>query len=257
MRERLLNGRGRQAIFSKLILALAALPACDVKKSKQPESKRKEGVITRIELDQKRITIKIRDPKDRSRYLDTEIEGEITPTTEIFIDGRKATLAEVRVNDQVDAIGYRKGSGDEARIIAEELHIQRGEFVQVKSPPAAGPAADPIDSDAAAAIPETTEQVKPPPAADDAERRIGLYRMMLEEFRKRKQELEAERAELIKQGMPPDDPEILRRQEMINRADESMALMEQKAAELGIDIYAAPEPTEPSEDAPADSASDE
>jgi len=199
---------------------------CKSSEPDTPQTKKKDGVITRVDAPNKRLAMKIRDPKDSTRILDREIEGTITPKTEIFINGRRATIEEVKVNDSVQATGHLQGSQDAPEIVAEELRIERLDegFVEVKhDTPASQPGAEPSGD------PNANSAAKQQTKAD-------LFRQLVDAFQIRKAELIEDRLKLVNEGKPADDPEVLKLDNMINKADESIAVVEMEAKKLGIEL---------------------
>lgn len=256
------------ALLAGLVGAFV-LAGCKPSEKSESQSRRKEGVITRIEAAHNRLAMKVRDEKNPGRFLEKEIEGTITPTTEIFINSARAELKDVQVNDRVTAIGHAKGDGDNLEIVAEELRIERSAAAEPAPARAAGeskpaptaaaappqpapaeqaPPSEPKPADAAAsATPDAPKPTRP----DVRSARIDLYMRLVEEFQRKRQELVVERDDLLKQGRTADDPTIRDLENKINRADESIAMIEEKAAEEANRAAGAPEAPKPPATQPA------
>lgn len=56
-----------------------------------------------------------------------ELEGQVTQDTEIFVDGRVATLDDVRIGEEVEVIGYITGSGKQRQMVVTQVVVTRNE----------------------------------------------------------------------------------------------------------------------------------
>lgn len=256
----------RRTSFSALIRTtlgsaiLLAVVGCKPSEPQAHPTQKKEGKITRIDAAANRVAMQLRDPKDATRFLDREIEGSLTAKTEIFINGRRSRLEDIKVGDSVSALGHMEGTKDNPSIVAEEIQIERltESFVDVKKPAETPPAQPPVQpsptnpapapANAVAATPNPTPTVQPPaaePPATNAQvvpatpnksmSKIELYHEFIKAFELRRAELQVERDKLLSEGRPLDDPEIQKLENAINKADESIAVVEMEARKLGID----------------------
>jgi len=202
---------------------------CNEHEQRKPKSKTMEGVITRLEIDKGRLAMKMRDPKDKSQFLPQEIEGSVTPTTELWINGKAAKMADLRVSDKVEATGYRQGKGENEQIIAEKLSIERPEAVLPKpmeAPPGTPPPA--AASTAPAAAESTPAGLNP--------KGVELMRQLVREIKKQRGEFAAQKAKLLKEGRPADDREVLELDARVAKADMTLAQVEDEAGKKGLDL---------------------
>lgn len=206
------------------------LGGCSPAEPKQPKSHKRDGVITRIDAPNKRVSMKVRDTKNPGKFLDIEIEGSVTSETEIEINGRRATIDDLRVDDQVEALGYERVINGKKEIVAEALTIER-----VGEPAPAEPAA----AAAPASAPEVDVAPTPAQPKQGLTGREALV-MMVELLKQHRQKFLTEKAELLKQGKSPDDPEVKDLDQKIAKAEQHIAQTEDIAARQGINLYETP-----------------
>ncbi len=206
------------------------LGGCSPAEPKQPKSHKRDGVITRIDAPNKRVSMKVRDTKNPGKFLDIEIEGSVTSETEIEINGRRATIDDLRVDDQVEALGYEREINGKKEIVAEALTIER-----VGEPAPAEPAA----AAAPASAPEVDVAPTPAQPKQGLTGREALV-MMVELLKQHRQKFLTEKAELLKQGKSPDDPEVKDLDQKIAKAEQHIAQTEDIAARQGINLYETP-----------------
>lgn len=229
---------------------LTLLGGCSPAEPKQPKSHKRDGVITRVDAPNKRVSMKVRDTKNPSKFLDVEIEGTVTSETEIEINGRRATIDDLRVDDQVEALGYERDVNGKKEIVAEALTIER-----VGEPAPQPPATDPMHARVAPAdaSPATEPSVEAAPTPGQPKQgltgREALV-MMVELLKQHRQKFMTERADLLKQGKSPDDPQIKDLDQKIAKAEQHIAQTEDIAAKQGINLYETAPASQP-ESAPA------
>src|SRR5262245_64369870 len=107
------------------IVSVAISAGCKPEESKQPKTQTREGVITRVDPASRRLAMKVRNPQDPGKFLDQPIEGTVTETTDIWIDGRAARITDLKVNDNVQATGYPQGKGENANYVAQTIRVNR------------------------------------------------------------------------------------------------------------------------------------
>lgn len=253
MRRASFPGLIRTTLGSAILLGVVG---CKPSEPQAHPTQKKEGKITRIDAAANRVAMQLRDPKDATRFLDREIEGSLTAKTEIFINGRRSRLEDIKVGDSVSALGHMEGTKENPSIVAEEIQIERltESFVDVKKPADPAPSQPaPIKPDAAPAEVVTTTLTPNPPAQPPATdtpatnaqvvpaqpnkslSKIELYHEFIKAFELRRAELQVERDKLLAEGRPLDDPEVQKLENSINKADESIAVVELEARKLGID----------------------
>lgn len=247
-----------------VLMGFALTPGCKQDEPRKPKSKTMEGVITRVDADKGRLAMKLRNPKNKSEFLPKEIEGSVTPTTEIQINGKLAKLADLREKDTVEATGYRQGKGDEEKIVAEKITVDRPIEVAAPVKPLTPPTPAPTNPApvAASTPPPATQAAETPPVDPNAATpnapapKVGLsptdaLKMFVEEVKKHRNKAAAERAELLKEGRPADDPEVLKRDAIMAKADQAIAQVEDEAAKKGILLQQAAAASQPAGSAPA------
>lgn len=230
---------GVLAVFGLLIGA-----GCNPSQPKKPKSRTFDGEITRIDPAKRRVAMKLRNPKNKAEWLTKEVEGAVTETTEIQINGRAAKFADLRVKDTVEATGYRQGKDDNEEIIAEAIRVDRPTESIPSTPGLSTPP------------PSTTAASPPPPAANgnapaasapprQSLSREELMRLFVQELEKARTKAILDRAELLKEGRPPDDIDVLALDGRIAKAEQAIAQAEDEAAKHGIVLRVAPGSTQP------------
>ena len=83
-----------------------------------------QGTIVRVDVGARWAALEYFDPGNGATR---EVTGEVPPKCTITIDGKVATLADLRIGDVVVVTGQvnrRKKTGkDETRIVAEEIRV--------------------------------------------------------------------------------------------------------------------------------------
>jgi len=94
-----------------------------------------EGRVLEIDLAKKRVRVEIeRDGRTNTAW------GQFDDKTEIVINGRAATPADVQVGDNVKVIWYKQGEGEDRRLMASKVEITRtGEWVTTSVPATTAP----------------------------------------------------------------------------------------------------------------------
>src|SRR5262249_8102377 len=151
------------------------------------------------------LAMKVRNPQKPDQYLEQPIEGTVTETTEIWINGRAAKIGDLQVKDSVEATGYPQGKGENSNYAAETIKVTRPE-------PPPGAQAQPQTN------PNTPANNRPvvmkgdkqplvtsvtPPPVSQSEQQAKL-RMLVDEFKKQRAETVTKRDALLKEGRPPN-----------------------------------------------------
>ena len=56
------------------------------------------------------------------------VDGKVDPNAEIWINGRQATLADIKPGDAVKVVGYTEGSGLGKTIVATKIEVETTTF---------------------------------------------------------------------------------------------------------------------------------
>lgn len=106
------------------IVAVAVLmTGCSDDKNKPPKMKKITGVAKRVDLKNNQVSMIFKDENGTER----ELAGSIREDTEVWINGRKHKLEDVREGDAVAVTGYRDKSSDEPKLIATQIEVTRPE----------------------------------------------------------------------------------------------------------------------------------
>jgi hypothetical protein len=209
-------------------LAIAVWAAgCAPQGSDRPKRYTKDGVITRVDAANGRVTMKIRDEKDQSKFLDKEVVGEINTQTEILINDKQGKIGDLMDGDRIQATGRIEGEGDAQRIVAEEIKVSRVMIEPAVDPRVAGASA-PTERPASAAVASG-------PATQD-KNKIEQVKLFIDLLRKNRNEARAQREKLLSEGIAEDAPEILQLDNKLRQIDEFIARTEEQVLEAGYDL---------------------
>ena len=203
-----------------VILVTVGLMGCSENQNKKPTNHRVEGVAKMIDLENNYVSMMVKDEKGKER----ELQGTIRADTEVFINGRSQALKDVRVGDQVVVDGFREGQGDNQKLVATRVEVKRPleadwkttgtnpprtpESAKLTSDKPATPA-QPTPPTAAPHTPAGQPPATPPKApADEAKQREQLTDLIYARVRVEMETKIAKRAEMLKAGRDPADPEI-------------------------------------------------
>jgi hypothetical protein len=186
------------------ILVTVSLMGCSENQNKKPTNHRVEGVAKVIDLENNYVSMMVKDEKGKER----ELQGTIRADTEVFINGRSQALKDVRVGDQVVVDGFREGQGDNQKLVATRVEVKRpleADWKTTGTNPPRTPESAKLTSDK----PATPAQPTPPKTpADEAKQREQLTDLIYARVRVEMETKIAKRAEMLKAGRDPADPEI-------------------------------------------------
>jgi hypothetical protein len=111
---------------SSIVVGLAALSGCG---EKRPEREYRTIAGTAKSIDEATGKVAMI-YHNKKKQLDIPVEGTITPNTEILINGRVAQLGEIKIGEQVVVTGYVERQGDDKRIIATKIEVERPEWTR-------------------------------------------------------------------------------------------------------------------------------
>mgnify|MGYP000066584352 CR=1 FL=1 len=84
------------------------------------------GTIMKIDAAQRRLTLRYVHEKSG---VHREVEGDVLPGTEIFINGKLSTLADIKIGERAVIQGSIERKGDRTKISALKIDITRDESV--------------------------------------------------------------------------------------------------------------------------------
>lgn len=114
--------RGTAWIFaSAVVLAGLVAGGCSDRGRKTRKMKTIQGVVTRIDLPSKEVSMRFRNDKG----MDIELNGSIMEDTEVIINGMNRKLGDVVVGDTVTVIGYREREGESVKLVATKVEVNR------------------------------------------------------------------------------------------------------------------------------------
>ena len=111
----------RGALFVILIAALSTSTGCSEKGKKGPKVKTMKGIVKKIDLNNNRVSMSIRDENGKERVL----EGVVREDTEVLINGRNQKIEDIKEDDKVEVSGFKEGEGNSSRLIATKVVVTR------------------------------------------------------------------------------------------------------------------------------------
>ena len=118
-------------------VAWATLAGCREEKPQRTYREPLEGTAEAINLQTGEVTMLWHNPKKNS---DVTLTGRVTEETEYFINGRSATLADIRLKEQVRVTGYVRGKGIDKEYMVTRVDVEREEDWIPTSAPTTQPA---------------------------------------------------------------------------------------------------------------------
>lgn len=206
---------------------VASLVGC--KSDAQPQNKpfTAKGTATKIDLAAKKVSMRTKLEKSGKEL---EIEGTTTAETEVWVSGRKGTLADVEVGDTVEVEAYQTGEKSEKKFMVSRVDVKRPEgWKSTKASSTAPMASTPPASEKPPVTmmekPQLPASSKPPqPAATTqdtaateslkAQKTAEIYTLI----RQRMNEAIEARAKLMKEGRLATDPECMKHERIIRNA---------------------------------------
>jgi hypothetical protein len=91
-----------------------------------------QGTVEKMDLSSGRVTLRYLHEKTNEERL---VQGSVTDETEIFVNGKLATLGDMRLGEHILVHGRVEKIGKERRITALRIDISRQETVSFPSPP--------------------------------------------------------------------------------------------------------------------------
>ncbi len=210
--------------------AMLASAGCRDESKQRRKVVARKGVAAGIDLANNRVSMKIRLEKTGEEI---EYDGQITPETEVWINGVRKGLADVVPGDEIEVEAYRSGEGLDQKFVVTRVAVTRPQDWKSTQPPGTTrPAAPPDRAEALASPvpalprPATTQPVRtaesPPPSApapEDVQRqRERLMTEIYTNIRERMDQALDARAELLRAGRPQTDPEVQNYERVIRRA---------------------------------------
>jgi len=104
-------------------LAIALGAGCSERSGKSRKIRKIEGVVTRIDLQNKEVTLRARNEKGIE--IPEPLTGTVREDTEIMINGVNRALGDVVVGDKVVVYGYRDRDGENVKLIPTKVEVSR------------------------------------------------------------------------------------------------------------------------------------
>ena len=89
-----------------------------------------EGTAEMIDLKTGKVSMQYFSKK---RNEELAVEGRVTDTTEVLINGRLARLEDIRPQEHVRVTGYKEGKGVNALVVVTKVEIERSDWSDVGS----------------------------------------------------------------------------------------------------------------------------
>ncbi len=118
---------GRFVWATVLILLLSLTPVGCGRKDAGRKHRRLEGTIEQIDQANSQVTLVYYSEKHNT---EVSVTGQVTPETEIFINGALSSLHDLREGERVTVIGWVQGHGGDRTVVAVTVTVQRAETIR-------------------------------------------------------------------------------------------------------------------------------
>lgn len=113
----------RIGVTTAIVLACLTVAGCS-KDSDEPKYRELKGKVSSIDPTTGQVGMTYYNEK---RKTEQALVGKLAPDAEILIDGATATLADVRIDDEVVVTGRVEKRDGEPQLVATQVRIQRRE----------------------------------------------------------------------------------------------------------------------------------
>jgi hypothetical protein len=221
-----MKDRFGQALVITLVAA-GLIAGCRSEGRKREKARSAKGTVTRIDLPGNRVSMKVVVERTGKEM---EVDGSITPDTEVWINGAKKQPSDVEVGDEIRVAYVRTGDETAQQFIVQRVEVSRPEGWKSTRPPAPTTAVArgrkglirDVDPPGTIEVPllssSTQRALSKVVNAQDPARAEAITGEIYAEIRRRMDAAVAERIEMLKAGKPVDDPQIRQREEVIRRA---------------------------------------
>ncbi len=112
-----------------LVIGLLDLTGC-----RKEEDEREERTIkgTALNIDEATGKVSMR-YYNKKKQITMTLEGNVTPDTEILINGRVAQLNEIKSGEQVFVTGFTEKTAGQRKLVAMKIEVQRDEWLKAPS----------------------------------------------------------------------------------------------------------------------------
>jgi hypothetical protein len=90
-----------------------------------------EGTAETIDARTGDVSMRWFNPK---RNKEVVINGRVSDTTEVFINGKLARFEDVRPQEQVRVTGYKEGKGESTIVVVTKVEVDRPDWNEVGAP---------------------------------------------------------------------------------------------------------------------------
>jgi len=111
------------------LVTLLAPSGCSDNAGDKPKIRKVRGVAKSINVEKRIVSMTFTDDRGHER----ELEGTFKDDTEVLINGRSQKIKDIRPGDKVLVYGYREGQGQDERLIAEKVVVDRPRSADWKS----------------------------------------------------------------------------------------------------------------------------
>lgn len=106
-----------------LLLPIAMLAGCKDEDSGKPKIRQREGIAKRIDTENRIVAMSIANKDGQT----IDVEGTFREDTAVIINGRTASISDIRLGDKVEVHGYKEGEGLAMKWIAVKVIVNRPE----------------------------------------------------------------------------------------------------------------------------------
>lgn len=113
-----------------ILLSIVVMPSgCSDRDGGKPKIRKKSGIATKIDVANRVVSMTTTNKAGQS----IELPGTFNDDTVVLINGRTASIQDIREGDKVEVEGYREGEGQAQKLIATRVVVDRPEDQDWKS----------------------------------------------------------------------------------------------------------------------------
>lgn len=106
-----------------MMLPFAMLVGCKDDNDGKPKIRQREGIAKRIDTENRIVAMSIANKDGQT----IDVEGTFREDTSVILNGRTASISDIRPGDKVEVHGYKEGEGLAMKWIAVKVVVNRPE----------------------------------------------------------------------------------------------------------------------------------
>ncbi len=108
-------------LVASLVMIVLVLPGCSDRSKATRKYDTIKGIAKDIDVEKRLVSMLWENDKGQQIPLD----GSFTDETDVIINGRNQSIRDIRPGDAVQVTGYRERKGDNVKLVATKVVIER------------------------------------------------------------------------------------------------------------------------------------